>query len=247
MYDTKFNRRVRRLVSFLITVTVSVVICGGVYWLITDPKSPLPDAWNPISQLDVSEPYTMWTDLKLSRATKDSGLCLAVLEDADVSISPMEDLIVSDQCGIEGRVTMRSVGSARVTPVETRCAVALRMAMWERHGIQVAAQAYLDQPVARIHHFSSYNCRAMRTGTGATTRMSTHATADAIDVSGFTLADGQIIDLRRDWEGSDSEALFLKAVRDSACDWFVTTLSPDYNALHADHFHLQNKGWGTCR
>lgn len=247
MYDSKFNRRLRRLVSLLMTILVSAGLCLGVIWLITNPKSPLPDAWNPLSPLSVDEPYTMWTDLKLSRAVKDPALCLAVLDAADVRLSRMEDLVVSDQCGINGRVNLRSVGSAQMKPVETRCAVALRMAMWERHGIQVAANAYLGQPVTRIHHFSSYNCRQMRTGTGPSGRMSTHATADAIDISGFMLADGQLVDLQRDWDGSDGEALFLKAVRDSACDWFQTTLSPDFNALHADHFHLQNTGWGTCR
>lgn len=246
MYNTKFNRRVRRLVQVLGTFVVSAGLCFGVFWLITDPKSPLPNAWNPITQLDVNEPYTMWTDLKLSRATKDTAMCLSIMEGADARLSRMEDLVVSDQCGIEGRVALRSVGDAALKPVETRCAIALRMAMWEKHGIQIAAETYLGQRVARIHHFSSYNCRAMRTGGGGSNRMSTHATADAIDVSGFTLEDGRVIDLKRDWNSSGNEALFLRAVRDSACDWFVTTLSPDFNALHADHFHLQNRGWGTC-
>uniref|UniRef100_UPI0025EFD6C8 extensin family protein n=1 Tax=Pseudooctadecabacter sp. TaxID=1966338 RepID=UPI0025EFD6C8 len=82
---------------------------------------------------------------------------------------------------------------------------------------------------------------------GGSTRWSTHATADAIDVSGFDLADSTTIRLIRDWDGTDDKARFLRAVRDSACTWFATTLGPDYNALHADHFHLQARGWGTCR
>lgn len=77
--------------------------------------------------------------------------------------------------------------------------------------------------------------------------MSTHATADAIDITGFGLADGREISLIDDWDGDDAKAAFLRAARESACRWFVTVLSPDYNALHADHFHLQSKGWGACR
>jgi len=49
------------------------------------------------------------------------------------------------------------------------------------------------------------------------------------------------------WDGAPEEQAFLRAARDGACRWFATTLGPDYNALHADHFHLQSRGWGTCR
>ena len=38
--------------------------------------------------------------------------------------------------------------------------------------------------------------------------------------------------------------------RDAACEVFGTVLSPDYNAAHADHFHLDQevRGWGgVCR
>jgi hypothetical protein len=37
------------------------------------------------------------------------------------------------------------------------------------------------------------------------------------------------------------------AVRDSACVWFKTALGPEFNDLHKDHFHLQSRGFGTCR
>ena len=77
--------------------------------------------------------------------------------------------------------------------------------------------------------------------------MSTHATADAIDIAGFDLVDGTRIRLRTDWQEDGPKADFLRAVRDGACDLFDLTLSPDYNQLHADHFHLQSRGWGLCR
>ena len=81
---------------------------------------------------------------------------------------------------------------------------------------------------------------------------SEHATANALDVSGFVLADGRRISVLRDWFGGDEKALFLKRVRDGACELFSTTLSPDYNAAHADHLHLDladrgAMGWRACR
>ena len=55
-----------------------------------------------------------------------------------------------------------------------------------------------------------------------------------------------------DWTGNDPESRFLHEVRDGACKLFATVLSPDYNAAHADHLHLDEavrgqSGWSFCR
>ncbi len=53
--------------------------------------------------------------------------------------------------------------------------------------------------------------------------------------------------------GKKRQALFaLREVRDGACDLFATVLSPDYNAAHRDHLHLDQAergemGWRACR
>jgi len=65
-------------------------------------------------------------------------------------------------------------------------------------------------------------------------------------ITGFQFEDGRRLRLIDDWDGGGAEAEFLRQARDGACTWFATTLGPDYNALHADHFHLQSRGWGTC-
>ncbi len=77
--------------------------------------------------------------------------------------------------------------------------------------------------------------------------MSSHSTADAIDISGFFLRDGQRIDLKQDWSETSQKGQFLNAVGQDACDWFPLVLGPNYNAAHADHFHLQSSGWNFCR
>ncbi|WP_375292508.1 extensin family protein, partial [Sphingomonas melonis] len=81
---------------------------------------------------------------------------------------------------------------------------------------------------------------------------SEHATADAVDIAGFRLADGRRITVVGDWTGSGDKAAFLREVRDGACRLFATTLSPDYNAAHRDHLHLDQAdrgamGWRACR
>ena len=218
----------------------------AVWFVAAYPRSPLIVAWNPLVPLDVKDVVTPLTAWKLRHALDDSDRCLAALETA-ATLTRQRDLEESAVCHIRPQVTVRQVGAARMKPLNTRCQTALRMAMWEEHGIQPAAERHLGQPVREILHLSSYNCRQIRTLQGATARMSTHATADAVDVAGFVLQDGQKITLLRNWEAPMDQASFLREVADSACTWFRVTLGPEYNALHADHFHLQHTGWGLCR
>ena len=226
-------------------VYLAVVIGLGVggYQAIYHPDTPLPRQWNPVEPLRVADPVTPLTGWKLEHALASTQSCLAVLDDA-ARFDPMTDLKTSQTCSIEGRIDLRGVGDAALASIETRCAIGLRLAMWEQHALQPAAQALFGTTVSQIDHIGSYNCRRIR---GSSERWSTHATADAIDVSGFQLADGTRLRLIADWDEGGPKGDFLRRARDSACDWFRVTLSPDYNRLHADHFHIQSTGWGTCR
>jgi hypothetical protein len=79
-------------------------------------------------------------------------------------------------------------------------------------------------------------------------RRSAHATANAIDVSAFDLADGRKISVLRGWTGgTSSERRFLRLVAKSACRRFSTVLDPDYNEVHRDHLHLELGASHFCR
>ena len=221
-------------------------LCFAIWYLLIYPKSPLTNAWNPFTPLNVQDSFTPLTKWKLQRALGDAESCLATLE-TGARVRLLPDHVENAQCHIRPQVSLSQAGLAELEPLNTRCQTALRVTMWERHGIQPAALRHLGQEVRQITHFSSYNCRQMRTTQGSTGRMSTHATADAIDIRGFILADGERINLLDHWEAPAPKSAFLKDVRDSACEWFRVTLSPDYNRLRADHFHLQHTGWGLCR
>lgn len=211
------------------------------------PDSALPDAWNPVKPLKVIDPVTPLTSWKFARAKQSSQVCRAVL--ASVSENGAPALRVSDNanCQVQNPVSVNRVGGASTGNLDTDCATALSLAMWEHHGLQPAAIAHFGVQVSRIDHLGSYSCRRIRTTRGDSQRWSTHATASAIDVSGFRLSDGQDISLVEDWDAAEARGRFLRAAQESACKWFATALGPDYNALHADHFHLQSTGWGTCR
>ena len=76
---------------------------------------------------------------------------------------------------------------------------------------------------------------------------SEHATANAVDISGFVLADGRRIVVDSGWNGTDDERRFLRSVRAAACKRFRTVLSPDFNAAHQDHFHFDLGRGPFCR
>lgn len=223
-----------------------LALLWAIVWGSINPTRAIPPGWNPLAPLQVSEPVTLFTNWRLERALNSPEACIKALTTA-ASIDVLDDFEISDQCHIRGRVNLAGVGLAQINPTETTCAIALRMAMWEQHSLQPAAAKLLDTTVTEIDQIGSYNCRKMRTTSGVSDQMSTHATADAIDISGFQFADGTATRLIDDWEADDAKAQFLRSARDGACDWFRLTLSPDYNSLHADHLHLQSRGWGACR
>jgi hypothetical protein len=108
-----------------------------------------------------------------------------------------------------------------------------------------AAQAHFGQKVARLEHFGSYSCRNVYGRANAT--RSQHATAEALDIAGFVLEDGQRIRVLKDWPEDGTNAAFLRDVRTGACRFFDAVLSPDYNAAHRDHFHFDRGPYRTCR
>ncbi|WP_299372511.1 extensin family protein [uncultured Tateyamaria sp.] len=236
-----------RLASLLYALlTLFIMACVAGFLLIYAPGTPLPDALNPIKPLNVTDPLSPLTRTKMAQALASGATCRAALG-TGAEFEPLPDLTTPSQCGIADRVTLRSVGGARMTPVETRCQTALRLAMWHRHGVIPAARTHFDQEVTAIQHASSYSCRQIRTPQGSSGRLSSHATAEAIDISGVTLGDGRRLRLLSGWNDAGTQAAFFRDLRNSACTWFRVTLGPDYNSLHADHFHLQHSGWGLCR
>lgn len=210
------------------------------------PETPLAPEWNPTQPLVISHPVTTLTEWKLRRALSDDQSCLAALETGS-RVQRKPDFVSSPQCNIAPQVSLSGIAGVNLKPVNTRCQTALRLAMWAEHSLKPAAQKIFGLSLDQITHFSSYSCRAMRTTSGGTGRMSTHSTADAIDISGFVLADGSTVNLLRDWGDDGRKARFLRRANETACTWFRVTLGPEYNRLHADHFHLQHTGYGLCR
>jgi hypothetical protein len=175
--------------------------------------------------------------------------CLAQLGTARASFTPLPDQYYGAGCSTVGTVRLASLKSDRrdlalsnLGPVT--CPLAEGFAGWVRFGVDRAAQQILGSALVRIETMGSYNCRNIA-GSG---RRSGHATASAIDVSGFVLADGRRITVAQDWSsGSAEERKFLQTIHTSACKRFGMVLGPAYNAAHRDHLHLELSGRAMCR
>lgn len=147
-------------------------------------------------------------------------------------------------CGYRDGVAPAASALALDAPPVMRCALAATYAAWERHVVQPAAERHLGSKIGEISHFGVYSCRDIG---GRPGRRSQHATANAIDISGFTLSNGRRLTLARDWDDTGAEGRFLREIRDGACGLFAGVLSPDFNAAHADHFHLDLGRFDICR
>lgn len=206
---------------------------------------PLPADWNPWAPLDVRASPNLLTRYKLGRLQADPALCDQVLETSGLRVSHQADTPADATCPLRNTLRVQGAAVGLSSSFLASCPLAVAFALFERHSLQPAAQAVFGQAVTQVDHLGSFACRNMYNRTEG--RLSQHASANALDIAGFRLADGRSISVLKDWPGEGDKARFLRQVRDSACDDFNVVLSPDYNAAHRNHFHLDMGRWWVCR
>ena len=235
-------RAVRRTLGWIVALAV-ITGLGLILWS-TLRGRPQDLPWTP---LDLGDPIGAATGRKLTGLGDDFPACRALMQRAGIRYTALPPRRDGATCGYDDGVRLTSGGARRIAfaPADLgiACPVAASLAMWEWNVVQPAARELLGSTVVAIDHFGSYNCRRMYGREGSS--WSEHATADAVDIAGFRLADGRRITIVGDWTGDDADARFLRTVRDGACRLFATTLSPDYNAAHRDHLHLDHAARGA--
>lgn len=158
--------------------------------------------------------------------------------------SPLPDRDFGGGCSAFGSIKLLDVGVPITNLGAMTCPLAANFAAWARHAAMPAARVYFQTELVKVETMGTYSCRPIA-GSG---RLSEHARSNAVDVSAFVLADGRRITVKDGWNGDDEQARdFLHRIRESACKRFPTVLSPDYNAAHHDHFHLDMGGKAFCR
>jgi len=204
----------------------------------------VPAQWNPWAPLDVNAAPNLLTRFKLMRLRDDPQLCDQALASSGLRVTRQADS-PGGTCPLTNTLRVQGGEVALSSSFLASCPLAVAFALFERHALQPASQAVYGQAVTRVDHLGSFACRNMYNRENGA--RSQHASANALDIAGFRLADGRTISVLKDWPKDNQDARFLRQVRDGACDMFSVVLSPDYNAAHRNHFHLDVGPWWVCR
>ncbi|MGB5725095.1 MAG: extensin family protein, partial [Parasphingorhabdus sp.] len=197
-----------RLVLFVIALAL---VLRGYEWVTHDYRMP----WTPLS---LAAPIGPFTTRKIDALADDTPLCHGLLEAASIGYSPLPPVSASPQCGYDNGValTRDQPQSIAYNPAaKTSCPMAVSLVLWEKQIVNAAAIRHLGSAVDKIVTYGSYSCR--RIGGGESGNYSEHATANAIDIAAFRLADGRTVSVAGHWNANDERSRFLKEVRDGAC------------------------------
>ena len=163
--------------------------------------------------------------------------CRLALTDA-IAIAPsIPDIKGPGDCGGEDLVRLEAVvlpDKRRVSlkPAATfRCPMATAVADWIRTDMAPLA-ASRGSVISDLDNFDSFDCRSRNGVTGA--KLSEHGHANALDVRGLKLANGQSISLT---DRTVSREL-RESVLHSLCARFTTVLGPGSDGYHEEHIHL---------
>jgi len=217
-----------------------LIMVGGVVALANWITPPQHLPWTPLT---LAQPVGLATAVKVA-ATPAGPDCRAILTKGGVTFQDIPDK-TDGFCVIHDALTLTG-GLSALHPIGAvmTCREALAFSVWEKQVVQPAASAMLGSPVATITHFGAYSCR--RRYGRADQPVSEHALANAIDVGAFTLANGQTVTVEKDWSDPGPKGQFLHQIRQGACGVFETVLSPDYNAEHHNHLHLDMGNGPVC-
>lgn len=207
----------------------------------------VPQRLSPFPPISLDERPSWFLDTRLAALRLDRPLCEGVLKEPQISATSIADQPYKDGCGWQNAVRFSQAGGAKIGAEKLTCEMAAAMALWIEHEVQPLALTTFGARVASIGDMGIYDCRNIVGNPLMKNIRSQHATANAIDISGFTLEGGKQISVLRDWPGNGKEAAFLKDVHRRACRYFRVALGPDYNAAHKNHFHFDRGAFSRCK
>ncbi|WP_072341871.1 extensin family protein [Devosia enhydra] len=165
--------------------------------------------------------------------------CPAVISGAVIarSLPPIAEGACGEQSPLEVTGVMANGQLVEFSsPATLSCAMATALPEWIAE-IDRYAEARENSGVSEVLTGTSYMCRNVNNG--STGNLSFHAFANALDVTGFVLEDGQRMTLPSGWaDAGSAEGRLLRFAHSAACARFTTTLGPEANALHEDHLHV---------
>lgn len=224
----------KTLLIVFILVTVATV---GYRWL--------PSHYNPFTPLSLDDPPSLITQYKLRRLTPEA--CASLLSQANqkalIRTQPVADS--AGACPLHNVVRVRDFGPVSLnSSFLASCPLALSSALFVSQQARPLTKTWTGSELVRIEHLGSYACRNIYHRPDA--RRSEHATAEALDISAFRLANGERVTILHGWRSTKTQP-WLQALLTASCGYYGNGLGPEYNAAHANHFHLGMRGFGLCR
>lgn len=168
----------------------------------------------------------------------DRGVSFApiVIPDAHPSEAPSLTCHVQDPVEVRSPLFGVHLDYYDGTPTPT-----VRMSCEGAQALADTIEDLLVQDVVRLRHIGTTVCRTI----AGTETLSRHAYGDAIDIYGFELSDGALWTLVDHWEHDTTEFTTTEAawLYDTAWRWhdqalWNIILTPNYNAAHDNHFHV---------
>ncbi|MCL7670469.1 extensin family protein [Enterobacter cloacae complex sp. OE43NF] len=223
--------------TLLIVFILVAVATVGYRWL--------PSHYNPFTPLSLDDPPGPITQYKLRRLTPEA--CASLLSQANqkalIRTQPVADS--AGVCPLHNVVRVRDFGPVSLnSSFLASCPLALSSALFVSQQARPLTRTWTGSELVRIEHLGSYACRNIYHRPDA--RRSEHATAEALDISAFRLANGERVTILHGWRSTKTQP-WLQALLTASCGYYGNGLGPEYNAAHANHFHLGMRGFGLCR
>jgi len=199
----------------------------------------------PWGELSLEHPIGMATHMKLRQLMDHEASCIAALSTAtSLETRPAAPDAGTDRCPLTNAVAFEQSTVSYGGEFAASCSLASALYIWEREVLQPAALQHLNTNVERIDQIGSFACRNIYNRDVG--RISEHASANALDIAGFRLANGERISVLEDWGTATDKGRFLAAVVDRSCPIFSGVLTPAYNRAHRDHLHLDMGAYRIC-
>jgi hypothetical protein len=173
------------------------------------------------------------------RAEAEEACLSQGLAHVSAYVQPVAQIDGPGICGLFHPFKVRALANETVAVNKTQtlaCPMLPALDQWLTQVVQPEAQADFGAPVVELKSLGSYGCRSIDNQYGAA--LSEHAFGNAIDIAGFTLADGRFIEVMHGWRGDERERAFLRHVHAGACQYFTTVLGPGADMFHYNHIHV---------
>jgi len=197
-----------------------------------------------ISTRPISRPDSVVQEVLFGRRRKRKGSVCGNLEIQGEEIDDIPGKL--NGCGVSDAVQVRSVSGVMLSrPSTMNCTTARALNKWVEKGVQPAFRQ--RGPVAEIRVITDYACRTRNNKPGA--RISEHGKGRALDITAFTMSDGEVITVLESW-GKGKAGKMLQQAWESACGPFGTVLGPKSDAYHRNHFHVDTASYRSgsyCR